>query len=323
MKYLVTSIGSASAEVVIKNLKSSGNIVYGSDINEKSLISTSRIVNMFFKVNSILEHEIFLTQIIDICIKYHVNYIVPLTDLDVDFFSKYKNIFVDKEIKIWLAKEDAISILRNKFYFSEYIKNNFSDLYIKTKFLNDLNSVDSRKMLKPISGRSSQNVHMIENDSDLLYYKSKYDNNSYIVQDFIDGNIITVDLIRNPSDNFIVSIARKELIRSANGLGISVEILSHSSINDYAAKIATDLNIVGTVNFEFIFNEFDKTVKILEINPRFSGGVAFSCIAGYNFIRNTERVYMNKKIQKKYNLRLLRISRRYKEYIMESGDLNE
>ncbi len=50
-------------------------------------------------------------------------------------------------------------------------------------------------------------------------------------------------------------------------------------------KISELLNIRGCVNIEFI--ETDKKIyHVLECNVRFSAGISFSHMAGYNFVKN-------------------------------------
>ena len=44
------------------------------------------------------------------------------------------------------------------------------------------------------------------------------------------------------------------------------------------------LDIIGCINIEFIKSEND--YFLMDINPRFSAGIAFSLLAGYDFIQN-------------------------------------
>ncbi|MFQ9705363.1 MAG: ATP-grasp domain-containing protein [Enterocloster clostridioformis] len=52
----------------------------------------------------------------------------------------------------------------------------------------------------------------------------------------------------------------------------------------------------GCVNMEFI-EDRDGVYHMLECNPRFSGGVEFSCLAGYDCVTNHLRCFEGKEIE--------------------------
>lgn len=77
---------------------------------------------------------------------------------------------------------------------------------------------------------------------------------------------------------------RWEYIRTKNGAGITVEIFYSKSLENIVKQIGNDLDINGCVNIEFIYDG-DK-YYIIDINPRFSAGIAFSKLAGYDFVKS-------------------------------------
>jgi carbamoyl-phosphate synthase large subunit len=75
-----------------------------------------------------------------------------------------------------------------------------------------------------------------------------------------------------------------------NGAGTSVYVFRDKKLEDLCKNIAELLDIHGTVNFEFI-KDGEGQYYFLECNPRFSGGVAFSCKAGYDFVNNAIKCF--------------------------------
>ena len=59
----------------------------------------------------------------------------------------------------------------------------------------------------------------------------------------------------------------------------------------------------------------DDCYYFIECNPRFSGGVEFSCIAGYDMVINHLNIFKNKKIDKLYEIKNQYIARKYEEYV--------
>ena len=86
-------------------------------------------------------------------------------------------------------------------------------------------------------------------------------------------------------------------------------------ITELSKKIALILDIKGCVNFEFIFNKYDNNYYFIECNPRFSGGVEFSCLTGYDMVKNHLNVFLNKQIDKSIEYPNMFIARKYEEYI--------
>lgn len=71
------------------------------------------------------------------------------------------------------------------------------------------------------------------------------------------------------------SIPREELLRTKNGAGTTVRIVPDSDLMQMASYIGKKLNVRGCINMEFIRSK-DSTYYLIDINPRFSAGVAFS-----------------------------------------------
>ena len=116
-----------------------------------------------------------------------------------------------------------------------------------------------------------------------------------IFQEFIDGEIYTVDYLRDSNSAEYSAMPRIELLRTANGAGMTVEIVHNPEIVALSNEIGSLLNIHGCVNFEFI--EKENNYYLIDLNPRFSAGVGFSKVAGYDFPKNLFNLYTNKPIE--------------------------
>ena len=67
------------------------------------------------------------------------------------------------------------------------------------------------------------------------------------------------------------------------------------------------------MNFEFV-EESGGNWYFLECNPRFSGGVAFSCMAGYNMADSHLRCFAGEEIEPLGEIRQQYLVKRYTEY---------
>lgn len=167
---------------------------------------------------------------------------------------------------------------------------------------------------KPYNGRSSQGLKMVGSRREMEGFLGETDPADYIVQPMIKGNVVTVDVVRSPEQGTCAAICRRELLRTPNGAGTSVLVFRNRQLEERCRTIAGLLGIRGCVNMEFI-EDRDGVYHMLECNPRFSGGVEFSCLAGYDCVTNHLRCFEGKEIEQDGSVTGMYIARKYEEYI--------
>lgn len=312
---LITAIGSFSADIAIKSLKKNGMKVIGCDIYPKEWIADAYNVSKFYQAPYATNEDEYMTFIKELIKNEKINYIFPSTDIEVDLLNRYRNLIEDLGVKICISPKDTIVICRDKKILYDYLKKrNISNL-ISTYELSEVQEeVQFPLVCKPKNGRSSQGLKYIYTKEELLNLKTNIDINNYIVQPFIQGEIITVDIVRNATTNKSVAVCRKELLRTSNGAGTSVYVFNDVELEALCKKIAESLGIVGCVNFEFI-EDSNKNFHFIECNPRFSGGIEFSCLCGYDYITNHLKCFKGKEIDEKIEFKNRYIARKYEEYI--------
>jgi carbamoyl-phosphate synthase large subunit len=317
---LVTAIGSFSAGCSVKSLKEIGYQVVGCDIYDGRWIAETENVDRFYQVPKAVEEEAFLEVLLDICKREKITKIIPSTDVEVDFFNKYRIAFEEKYITICISGKETLDICRNKKRQQELLsqREGFSSAIPTAAYTEGMELPFSFPMVcKPLDGRSSQGLTYVRDEKEWAHFTRTADSR-YIIQPYIEGDIVTVDVIRQRDGQKTVAIPRKELLRTLNGAGTSVKVFSDEKLEEECRKIAELLDIKGCVNFEFI--QYEDRYYFIECNPRFSGGIAFSCIAGYDCIHNHMRCFKNKEIEDQPQIKEMYIARKYEEHIMLSQE---
>lgn len=314
---LVTAIGSYAADIVIKNLKTLGFKVIGTDIYAREWIADAYNVSEFYQVPRVADKEEFFKAIDYICNEENITHIIPSTDIEVDFFNEYRNYFEEKNITICISSKETLRICRNKKTQQEFIDQHVPSVNaIPTlRVEKDMDApFDYPMVCKPFDGRSSQGLRYVYTEEDWEAVKTCAGSEKYIVQPKIKGRIVTVDVVRQKDGKAIVAIPRVELLRTLNGAGLSVKVYPDKTLEAMCKELADAFNIIGCVNFEFIKDEEEK-YHYVECNPRFSGGVEFSCIAGYDCIGNHIRCFENVNIDQFSVKRETFIARKFEEYV--------
>ncbi len=290
---LVTSIGSMSSRIIIETLKKNGFRVIGSNIYPEELIVERSLVDVFYNVPRTTHKEEYIDTLQDIIKRESIDYVFPLTDPEIDVINDNREKINVFPCKICISNEKTISLCRNKRRLNEFISSNLKNVKcvpdLKPEEINENRSFPI--VLKPCNGRSSEGVHLIMDYDEWCYYRDHVNLDSSILQPFIEGDVVCADVLRHASGGQIEVLPRREMLRTKNGAGLSVHVFNDPKLIDQCRRLAEQLDINGCVNFEFIMKDDKPDYYFLECNPRFSGGIAFSCLSGYDFIMNHLRCF--------------------------------
>ena len=314
---LLTVTGAVSADIVIKSLKRMGFRIVGCDSHPKEWIVGSNSVDCFYQAPLITENEKYLEFIKNICTVEKIDFIFPMIDIEVDLFSENREWFDSHGVALCICGKESIRILRNKKVLADFIKNNYPEIkYIPTEYIKDTNRLEWRfpVVCKPCNGRSSQGLRYIYSESEWENLKKTVNISNYIVEPYIDGPIVMVEIVRQPNTKKVVAMTRRELMSTPHGLSTTVYIYQDKSLEERCKVLADKLNIIGNVNFEFILDN-EGIYHFVECNPRFSAGCEFSCMGGYDIVENHIKCFMNLEIED-YNFKHnMVIARHYEEVI--------
>lgn len=321
---LITSIGSYAAEAAIKNLKQEGYRVLGCDIYPREWVVNADEPDAFYQAPYATDRDAYLTFIETLCREEAVDALLPLTDVEID-------VLTDSPIRecgqtaLWISGRETIGLCRDKLRLEEFLAGKAVCRTIPGRRLSEVAAEDGDLcyplVVKPYNGRSSQGLSIVPDAGELLHLKKRLcaGADRFLVQEKIEGSVITVDVVRNPESGQTICMPRKELLRTLNGCGTTVYLFSGPELERQCADIAAALDIRGCVNFEFI-EDHEGRYHFLECNPRFSGGVAFSCLAGYDMIKNHMRCFTGAALDVKPQLPSSYMARRYTEYQTKIGE---
>lgn len=282
MRILVTSIGSISAPFVIATIREMGIEVIGTDIHPRKWIAASSEVDFFYQIPRVSNATLYKRKILEICFKHEVGMIIPLTDVEVDYFSEQVEEFEKRKIVIGISKREVVRFVRNKMKVFEVFNDSKIKViptYTRQNYVRQCNFFPC--VAKRVDGRSSEGMLVLDDIRSLGLIE--LNDRNYVLQPYIQGTIVTVDMLKDDSGEKTY-IARKELTRTVNGAGIAVEIINDKRLEKILEYFCETVDFQGCINIEFI--KSGSTYYLMDINPRFSAGVAFSNYAGYNFVKN-------------------------------------
>lgn len=312
IRILLTAIGSFSADCAIKEFKKQGYYVIGCDIYPSEWHAVSKDCDKVYRVPLATDCDNYIKKILSICTENNVEYIVPLTDVEIDVLDKFRVQFEKNGIILCMPDSNTINIARNKYILYKTFEHDNNVPSIRTYKTGVDNIPDIVPCIaKPCNGRSSEGLKIIDDINELKQIKS-FEN--YIIQDYISGSIFTVDYTRSKETGHDFCIPREELLRTKNGAGVTVKIIPDDNLCRLVSYIGNRIDVNGTINMEFI--KHDDTYYLIDINPRFSAGVAFSHVIGYNMVMSHLNCFMHSDIFPSIIFSEQIITKRYKEEIL-------
>jgi len=318
---LLTITGAIASNIAIKSLKKMGFRLVGCEASPKEWRVGSTKVDVFYQAPMISDRETYLSFIQEVCIKENVEYVIPFIDTEIDLFSENREWFDEHGVKLCISDSETIKILRNKKLLADFIANNCPEIsYIPTKFLRDIRKPewDFPVVGKPYNGRSSIGLHYIHNPGQWDEFCHHVNKDTYIVEPFISGPIVMVEIIRQPDTHKIVAMSRRELTSTPHGLSTTAYVFQDELLERNAKELADKLGIRGNVNFEYILDP-DGQYHFVECNPRFSAGCAFSCIGGYDIVKNHIKCFMGQEIDDYHFKHTMVIARQVEEVLTSVG----
>lgn len=313
MRILLTAIGSMSAECVIRNLKNSSNYVIGVDVYPREWHYETVLCDMFYQVPFAIQEVDYINTLLCLCKKEKVEFVIPLTDLEIDVLSRNRNKFIQERIILCMPEDGVLSIVRNKFLLHKKFEKDEVVSSIRTYKMDELNLEDINFLCvaKPYDGRSSEGLLTNLTKEQLLNIRGK---EKYIVQEQMDGDVFTVDYCRSSYYEVDCAIPRMELLRTKNGAGLTVKMSTDYKLVQLVSYIGKQLGVNGCVNMEFILS--NDQYYLIDVNPRFSAGVAFSNIMGYDMVNNHLNCFIGKMIDRQVKLRDGIVIKKYQEVVM-------
>lgn len=318
---LITSTGSVATDIALKSLKRMDFRVIGCNIYPKEWVVESCEVDVFYQAPPVADQDEYLEFIKNLCAKEKIDYILPMIDYEIDLFNVNREWFEKHNVMLCISPKDSLDIIRNKKKLADFAAKKCPMTHtIPTMMLRDVQKLqwEFPVVCKPYNGRSSQGLKYIYTQQEWDDFVSVADKNIYIVEPYIDGPIVMVEIVRQINPHKVVAMTRRELMSTPHGCSTAVYVYQDKKLEEATKVLADKLNVWGDVNFEYILDK-NGEYHLVECNPRFSAGCEFSCMGGYDYIENHMKCFMGKEIEEAHFKHSMIISRKYEEYITAVG----
>lgn len=289
---LITSIGSTTAISAVKALRKGKETyrIIGTDINASSEIAGTIFCDAIYQVPRYDSPE-YISQIIEICKKEEVNYVLPILDQEVEMIAHHTDVFLNDGITPCVSDYITVKTCNDKAETYEYLKKRMIDtprVYLPKE--KQMFSLRFPLFMKPRHGVSSKDCYVVSNIEEYEVLVKRIE--EPIIQEQLHGKQYVIDIVNDTHGNNIAAVVRHE-ISAKSGLGVKAVTVLDEKVRAYAVMIAQKLKIQGAANVE-VFSDGEK-ISLIEINPRLSAGSILSAIAGVNIAELTINAFSGKR----------------------------
>lgn len=272
MNLLLTAIGKRVQ--LIKHLKKDFKII---GVDCSNLTPASYFVEKFHKVPK-YQDEKYISALLDICKKEKVDMFISLFENEFFILDENRDKFRKIGTFLMLSDKRVLSICNDKWGTYQFLIDN--NISTPKSYLNTKNCSNKLPLfIKPRQGMGSKYSYKVNNIKELDFYFELIDNP--IIQEYVEGTEFTIDCICDLEGNVISAIPRKRIEVRAGEVSKSRTVKDFDIIKA-VINLCKKLKAIGPITIQCM-KQNDGSIRFIEINPRFGGGVPLSFEAGVDY----------------------------------------
>lgn len=292
---LITTIGRRGA--LTKTFKQELNKI-GAEVivTDKSPLAPALYEADKYYLTPGIYEENYIDTILEICEKDDVKAIIPLLEQSFPVYNQAREFMEEKGITLLLSSTEVIELCQDKYSFYQYFRE--KGIPVPETFLPEELSQNYRELpyplfIKPRRGQGSQNTYKVNTEEELDFYTRTLED--IIIQEYLVGDEYTIDTLSDLEGRVLSAVPRKRLEVRAGEVSKAVTVKDNRLI-ELAVWVIEDLGIIGPANLQVKILP-DGEIKLIEVNPRFGGGVPLSYQAGVNYPLLIYRMLRGEKIE--------------------------
>ena len=262
-----------------RTLAEKGLKVWAADTSKWNICSMSRFcAGSFSYPDPFTNEEAFINALKEKIEELKPRVLIPTHDESV-VIMRHRNEF-PKELIIPYESEQMLLNLANKAWATR--KAGELGVPIPEVYTN----VDEVKkfpvVFKTVIGNSAKGVFFPNSKEELLALKQQHNNEETLIEEWIDGTDYSVDCVR--WDGFWKSSVYHALVTKTNGGGTTTqrEIVCAPDLENYAKTLLDAVDFHGVCGLDFRYDPDSGKAAFIEVNARFTGGLATPVAAGFN-----------------------------------------
>ena len=270
---------------ILRTLSEKGLKVWAADTSKKNICSMSKFcTGSFTYPDPFTEEEAFIRVLKEKVAELKPRVLMPTHDESV-VIMRHREEF-PKELIIPYESEEMLLNLANKAWATKMAKEAGCPI---PKVYQSVEEVESYPVVfKTVIGNSAKGVYFPKSKDELLALMQESHGNVFskdsemLLQEWIGGTDYSVDCVR--WDGFWKSSVYHALVTKTDGGGTTTqrEIVAAPELEKYAKLLLDAVDFHGVCGLDFRYDPETGKAAFIEVNARFTGGLATPVAAGFN-----------------------------------------
>lgn len=270
---------------ILRTLSEKGLKVWAADTSKRNICSLSKFcTGSFTYPDPFAEEEAFIRVLKDKVAELKPKVLMPTHDESV-VIMRHREEF-PKELIIPYESEEKLLNLANKAWATRKAEEAGCPI---PKVYMSVDEVESYPVVfKTVIGNSAKGVYFPKTKEELLALMQEQHGNVFsndsemLLQEWIGGTDYSVDCVR--WDGFWKSSVYHALVTKTDGGGTTTqrEIVAAPELEKYAKLLLDAVDFHGVCGLDFRYDPETGKAAFIEVNARFTGGLATPVAAGFN-----------------------------------------
>ena len=285
-----------SFRVAAKQLKIKISLL-GTDTTELS--PALQVCDKRFLVKPVT-HRNYIRHLLSVVKANKVKLLVPTVDLDLKILAQNKSRFAALGCCVLVSEPKVVDICQDKRRTYRFLVRNGFDTPVTFSAASILSKARLKYpcFVKPWDGYAGRGSAIVYNRRELLFYARKVPN--AICQEFIDGTEYTCDVYVDFDMKVRCVVPRRRIEIRAGEVSKS-RIVKNRRIMTEATKLVEQLGAGPGIITLQLFLTKNKSIKFIEVNPRFGGGVPLSIKVGADFPKWLLQELLGRKVNNRFD----------------------
>ena len=236
----------------------------------------------------------YANQTVDIVKQERVDLLVPTVDLDLPIWARLRGKLAGLGCTALISTPEVVNICQDKRETFRFLKKHGFDTP-DTMDTAEVLALKRRRFpyfLKPWDGHAGRGNAVAHDKAELEFYVSRIPN--CLVQEVISGQEITIDVLVDFKGDVRCVVPRERLEVRSGEVSKARTVKNLDIIREAKRLVETLGAMSGIITIQCFLTEGGE-IKIIEMNPRFGGGIPLSIKAGASFPRWILQFWLGKK----------------------------
>ncbi len=271
---LVTGAGGPAGVAVIRRLRQDGHRVIAMDCDTSAV--GLRLADAAV-VGPRSADPTFVDTLLDVASNHGVDAVISTVAEELGVLSDAHPAFEAADVAHWFPSRDAVETCVDKWKFAEVLRGTGIPIPATNR---SADGVPGPWIVKPRFGRGSRDVFSVDDPDDLPWVLAHVPDP--IVQTRLQGREFTADGLIDLGGTLVGCVPRWRTETKA-GISTKGETFLHDGVNELVHATALAVGLTGPICLQGFLDE-DGTLGLVEVNPRFSGGLPLSLAAGCDLV---------------------------------------